>query len=133
MYQEEAPSGLGDVEEAVFESPSQAGRYFDLEKSLNTSSLEFGQLLLLLSVPFLQWKGHSGWGAPVRVLTVCETPSQLDQTRSAPFISLLDMLSRFGLFFTEQVRTGGISGYETWKHTPRFSEQQSPSISKGYH
>lgn len=47
--QEEAPSGLGDVEEAVFESPRQTGQYFDLEKSLVSISLEFGQLLLPIS------------------------------------------------------------------------------------
>ena len=44
--QEEAPSGLGNVEEVVFESDLQTGQYFDLEKSLVSISLEFGQLLL---------------------------------------------------------------------------------------
>lgn len=44
--QEEAPSGLGNVEEVVFESDLQTGQCFDLEKSLVSISLEFGQLLL---------------------------------------------------------------------------------------
>ena len=44
--QEEAPSGLGTVEEVVFERDLQTGQRFDLEKSLASISLEFGQLLL---------------------------------------------------------------------------------------